>query len=489
MPAGEYTRLFSSLGRQDPHPPLNSLFPAPFFRLGGQPQPQPHATEARPAEPVNRVPGQLFRASIRPAPTNYFVPILVYRRRPSLQLGPGTQVPLPPLPNHTPMPNIPRMFSPFDLLDRRPANSANATSAAPASGTTPANQAPAPADPNSTSNAPDEAEFMQVTFDMVVGPWEPLGQGGQPSAAPQAPPSGAPQNPGATSPAPAAPGQTPDQQVPLRLPRTAERLDEGLRDVLAALRANVETREGSQGQPQPSDNQPTGETEADTLPGFPLEEDTQRLLEETRRNVDIFLSRMMQFRAPPAPDEAPADAQPQGEQQQQANPDQPPQAPVEPNAAQPPPPPPQMRFQTFPNFDFFGGADGEERPKRQWTLPPAPGPSLRQRIERRELEAGLRCNDISCGIGPSDEEPFPSALADNAGAMKRLFIKAKGVAGKDVCSHVFHSGCLVSTERVALRGAEPAVDSDGCVEVSCPVCKSVGCVSKEEWDEGVVALQ
>jgi hypothetical protein len=36
---------------------------------------------------------------------------------------------------------------------------------------------------------------------------------------------------------------------------------------------------------------------------------------------------------------------------------------------------------------------------------------------------------------------------------------------------------------------EVAVDSDGCVEVSCPVCRGVGCVLKEEWDEGVVALQ
>jgi hypothetical protein len=96
----------------------------------------------------------------------------------------------------------------------------------------------------------------------------------------------------------------------------------------------------------------------------------------------------------------------------------------------------------------------------------------------------LRCNDISCGIGPSDEEPFPSA-----GLSKRLVIKAKGVGGKDVCSHAFHSACLVSAERVALRGMEAAVDSDGCVEVSCPACRGVGCVLKEEWDEGVVALQ
>jgi len=481
--------------RQDPHPSLNSLFPASFFRLGGQPQPQPQATETRPEQPGNAVPGQFVRSLIRPSPANYWVPILVYRRRPSLRLlGSRTQGPLPPLPNHTPVPNFPRMFSPFDLFSRRPGggtNATNATPAAPAPGTTPAapapgtttadaNQPPTPADPNSTNNPPEEAEFIQVTFDMVVGTWPPLGRDGQPFTGPQVPPSGVPQNAGATPPAPTGPGPTPDRHP-------AERLDEGLRDVLAALRANVQTRAESRGQPQPSDDEPPAETEDGSLPASPSEgfrhEDTQRLLEETRRNVDSFLSRMMQFRTPLVPqgaDQAPVNAQPQGEQQQ-ANPNQQPQ---EPNTAAPPPP--QMRFQTFPNFDFFGAG----RTKRPWTLPSAPGPSLRQRIERREFDAGLRCNDVSCGVGPSDEEPCPSALADNAGATtKRVFIKAKGVGGKDVCSHTFHTACLVREERVVLRGVEASVDSDGCVEVSCPVCRSVGCVLKEEWDEGTVALQ
>lgn len=508
VPAGEYTRLFSRLGRQDPHPPLNSLFPAPFFHLGGQsqPQPQPQAAEAQPGQPGNTAPGQFIRSLIRPARANYFSPLLVYRRHPSLQLGPRAQAPLPPLPNHTPMPNFPRMFSPFDLFARRPGggttNPTNPTPAAPAPGTTPANntnQAPTPANPNTTNNPQDQPEFMQLTFDMVIGPWPPFGPGGQPFTAPQAPPSGAPvpQNAGATPPAPTAPGEIPDEDVHLTpAARAAETLDVELRDVLAALRANVENREASQGQTEPSADQPAGETE-DDLPGFPMEEDTQRLLEETRRNVDVFLERMMQFRPRPVPEgpgEAPVDPQPQGEQQrqqqQQANHHQQPQAPVEPNTAQPPPPQPQMRFQTFPNFDFLSGASArEERPKRAWALPPAPGPSLRQRVERREFDAGLRCSDISCGVGPSDEEPFPSAVVDNVGASKRVYIKAKGVAGKDVCSHAFHSACLVSAERVAMRGMEAIVDSDGCVEVSCPVCRSVGCVLKEEWDEGVVALQ
>ncbi|KAG2009593.1 hypothetical protein CC2G_012508 [Coprinopsis cinerea AmutBmut pab1-1] len=171
-----------------------------------------------------------------------------------------------------------------------------------------------------------------------------------------------------------------------------------------------------------------------------------------------------------------------------------------------------------------------EQPKKDWTPPPAPGPTLRQRVERREREAGLRCCDVSCGVGPSDDDPFVS-LTD---AVKRQFsIRPKpaegstlldeadtlaatsssdslstsasssassstnaGADGKAsstegpkqrveaVCPHTFHSSCLVSAERVASRGAD-AVMRDGVVEVSCPVCRGEGCVSRGDWEQGV----
>ncbi|KAJ3472544.1 hypothetical protein NLI96_g13320 [Meripilus lineatus] len=35
-------------------------------------------------------------------------------------------------------------------------------------------------------------------------------------------------------------------------------------------------------------------------------------------------------------------------------------------------------------------------PKPDWTLPPPPGLTLRQRVEKREREMGLRCFDMSC---------------------------------------------------------------------------------------------
>lgn len=132
------------------------------------------------------------------------------------------------------------------------------------------------------------------------------------------------------------------------------------------------------------------------------------------------------------------------------------------------------------------------REKKAWTLPPAPGMTLRQRVERKEREAGLRCYDVSCGVGPSDDEPsVPIPVA----SMKQISIRTQKSAnaapgtGEKVCEHTFHPSCLVSAERVLLAavGAEETVEN-GEVAVSCPVCRAEGCVSKEEWEEGVQAL-
>ena len=129
-----------------------------------------------------------------------------------------------------------------------------------------------------------------------------------------------------------------------------------------------------------------------------------------------------------------------------------------------------------------GGRPEEEGEKKPWALPPAPGPTLRQRIERREREAGMRCCDVSCGIGPSDEDPEMSDVAKNMGMLSLVNQK-----GEHVCEHCFHSSCLVSAERVALRGAEVVSENDK-VAVTCPVCRGIGSIGKQQWDEGVRAL-
>ncbi|KAG6849049.1 hypothetical protein H0H93_011774 [Arthromyces matolae] len=145
--------------------------------------------------------------------------------------------------------------------------------------------------------------------------------------------------------------------------------------------------------------------------------------------------------------------------------------------------PPQQHQQSHPNMPRV-------RERQKWSLPSPPGATLRQLIEKRELEAGLRCSDISCGVGPSDEEPY---LRATKGGGQRVGICGSHEEGKEamyICGHTFHPACLVSAARVALMGAEVG-EVEGhpdLVEVACTVCKGVGNVKKGLWEEGVGAL-
>jgi len=138
-----------------------------------------------------------------------------------------------------------------------------------------------------------------------------------------------------------------------------------------------------------------------------------------------------------------------------------------------------------------GGANYEPEAPREWIPPPAPGPTLRQRVEVKERQAGLRCHDPSCGIGPSDEDPFPEVFNDpSSPAIIRVGILKDG-RGEAVCGHVFHPACLVSADRCAGWGEEDRPANDGGEEyevVSCSVCRSVGKLPREVWEEGARAL-
>lgn len=153
------------------------------------------------------------------------------------------------------------------------------------------------------------------------------------------------------------------------------------------------------------------------------------------------------------------------------------------------PPPPFNFAGPFPPGPIPGHRappTSQPREKKQWIPPPAPGPTLRSRVEEREREVGLRCCDTSCGVGPSDEDPFPDV---SGSSMKQLSIRPLPnslVMSTSVCSHTFHPACLVSAERVAGWGGEDKMEEQ--VEVSCPNCRAVGCVSREEWEEGVRGL-
>lgn len=130
--------------------------------------------------------------------------------------------------------------------------------------------------------------------------------------------------------------------------------------------------------------------------------------------------------------------------------------------------------------------------KRQWTPPPPPGATLRQRVERKEHELGLRCSDISCGLGPTDEDPTPVVDPRAVRQFSLRPLPAQGAEGKTAaCEHTFHPACLVSAERVAgWSGADQKreVEGEEDIEVSCPVCRAVGCISRADWDEGACAL-
>ncbi|TBU45529.1 hypothetical protein BD309DRAFT_1017762 [Dichomitus squalens] len=129
--------------------------------------------------------------------------------------------------------------------------------------------------------------------------------------------------------------------------------------------------------------------------------------------------------------------------------------------------------------------------KRQWAPPPAPGPTLRQVVERNERQLGLRCSDVSCGLGPSDDDPVSSV---DVSSLRQIAIRPKSdTSGQEtVCEHRFHPACLVSAERVAgwgqeVKTGEPAGEDED-VEVSCPVCRAHGVIPRIEWEEGACAL-
>jgi len=71
--------------------------------------------------------------------------------------------------------------------------------------------------------------------------------------------------------------------------------------------------------------------------------------------------------------------------------------------------------------------------------------------------------------------------------LKQLSIHPLTKDSSAVCAHMFHTTCLVSSERVALMGEQPTATGED-VEVSCPVCRVAGCISRASWNEGVQAL-
>lgn len=124
------------------------------------------------------------------------------------------------------------------------------------------------------------------------------------------------------------------------------------------------------------------------------------------------------------------------------------------------------------------------------------GKSLRQLVEEKERELGLRCDDVVCGVAPSDEDPTPAALQSASGT-KRISIRAAYDSHGKACEHSFHPACLVTSARVAgvtgeeedVEGGEGESSEDDGLQVACPACRAPGSLTRAEWDEGVLASE
>lgn len=143
-------------------------------------------------------------------------------------------------------------------------------------------------------------------------------------------------------------------------------------------------------------------------------------------------------------------------------------------------------------------------PPKKWT-PPEAIKTFRQVVEEKEREAGWRCDDPACLLGPADDEepsdehpikPMYSIMRpiepDEPVRYKiedgiRVYAGGEDVRVKGenpVCAHKLHPECLVTSARV--NGWGPDGNSKR-VTLRCPVCRLEGTVERQVWDMGVQA--
>ncbi|KAL5632540.1 hypothetical protein ACGC1H_005476 [Rhizoctonia solani] len=143
-------------------------------------------------------------------------------------------------------------------------------------------------------------------------------------------------------------------------------------------------------------------------------------------------------------------------------------------------------------------------PPKKWT-PPEAIKTFRQVVEEKEREAGWRCDDPACLLGPADDEepsnehtiiptysimrpigpdePVRYKIEDGI----RVYAGGEDVRVKGenpVCAHKLHPECLVTSARV--NGWGPDGHSKR-VTLRCPVCRLEGTVERQVWDAGVQA--
>ncbi|KAF8606922.1 hypothetical protein BDV93DRAFT_396849, partial [Ceratobasidium sp. AG-I] len=121
-------------------------------------------------------------------------------------------------------------------------------------------------------------------------------------------------------------------------------------------------------------------------------------------------------------------------------------------------------------------------PMKKWT-PPEPIKTFRQVVEEKEREVGWRCDDPLCLLGPGSQEPVQSKVEDGI----RVYAGGEDVrvkAENPVCDHTLHAECLVQSARVNGFGPEHNSARNAPVTLKCPMCRTVGNVDRQVWDEG-----
>lgn len=112
--------------------------------------------------------------------------------------------------------------------------------------------------------------------------------------------------------------------------------------------------------------------------------------------------------------------------------------------------------------------------------PETVGRTLREIVEARERALGLRCDDVSCGLAPTDDDPLPFL---SPAQKAKEHIRDAYLPGGGTCPHTFHLPCIVTAARVAEGSAARAE------AVPCPVCRAEGSLDAELWAQGVRALE
>ncbi|KAB5595949.1 Zf-rbx1 domain containing protein [Ceratobasidium theobromae] len=145
------------------------------------------------------------------------------------------------------------------------------------------------------------------------------------------------------------------------------------------------------------------------------------------------------------------------------------------------------------------------QPLKKW-VPPEPIKTFRQVVEEKEREAGWRCDDPACLLGPADdEEPSDEHVIKPTYSIMRpidpdepvrykiedgIRVYAGGedvrVKGENpVCTHTLHPECLVTSARINGWGPDHNSKSTSRVTLRCPVCRSEGTIDRQVWDAGV----